>query len=201
MNLDVLNDAIEQKRKIRFLYNEYGTDFKLHLRRDHPYIVNPYQLIANNGRYYLIGNYDKYDNVSHYRIDRMTSVVMIEETAKPKKDVKDFSQGFSLPKHMAEHIYMFSGDSINVKLKTYTWMMDALVDWFGKDFRILRENENEFIISVKCNEQAMMFWAMQYGKYALVLEPESLRDKIRENVEYMYRQYTGDELEEQHNGS
>lgn len=80
-------------------------------------------------------------------------------------------------------------------------MMDALVDWFGKDFRILRENENEFIISVKCNEQAMMFWAMQYGKYAFVLEPESLRDKIRENVEYMYRQYTGDELEERHNGS
>lgn len=30
------------------LYNQYGTDFKLHLRRDRPYIVNPYQMIANN---------------------------------------------------------------------------------------------------------------------------------------------------------
>lgn len=42
ITLDVLNDAIGKKRKVRFLYNEYGTDFKLHLRRDRPYIVNPY---------------------------------------------------------------------------------------------------------------------------------------------------------------
>ena len=146
-------------------------------------------MIANNGRYYLIGNYDKYDNVSHYRIDRMTSVVMLDEQAKPKKEVADFAQGFSLPKHMAEHIYMFSGESVSVKMKTYTWMMDSLVDWFGKDFHILEKNEDKMVISVKCNEQAMMFWAMQYGKYVIVLEPEGLREKIRENVEYMYSEY------------
>ena len=190
ITLDVLNDAIEKKRKIRFLYNEYGTDFKLHLRRGRPYIVNPYQMIANNGRYYLIGNYDKYDNISHYRIDRMTSVTMLEEAAKPKKDVADFAQGFSLPKNMAEHIYMFSGASVSVKIKTYTWMMDSLVDWFGKDFRILQKDGQDMIISVNCNERSMLFWAMQYGKYVDVLEPKSLRDSIRENVEDMHRRYS-----------
>ena len=51
--LDVLNDAIEEKRKVSFIYNRYGTDFKLHPRRNEPYIVNPYQMVANNGRYYL----------------------------------------------------------------------------------------------------------------------------------------------------
>lgn len=201
LNLDVLNDAIEKKRKIRFLYNEYGTDFKLHLRRDRPYIVNPYQLIANNGRYYLIGNYDKYNNVSHYRIDRMTSVVMLDEPTKPKKQVADFAQGFSLPKHMAEHIYMFSGESVSVKFKTYTWMMDSLVDWFGKSFRILNEEETKLVISVRCNEQAMLFWALQYGKYIEVLEPQNLRDKIRENIEYMYRQYSADISEVEKDGN
>ena len=49
------------------------------------------------------------------------------------------------------------------------------------------------IISVKCNEQAMMFWAMQYGKYVVVLEPEGLREKIRENVKYMYSEYCPEE--------
>ena len=68
-------------------------------------------------------------------------------------------------------------------------MMDSLVDWFGKDFHILEKNEDKMVISVKCNEQAMMFWAMQYGKYVIVLEPEGLREKIRENVEYMYSEY------------
>ena len=30
LNLDVLNDAIEQGRKVSFIYNSYGKDFKLH---------------------------------------------------------------------------------------------------------------------------------------------------------------------------
>ncbi|MBR5162796.1 MAG: WYL domain-containing protein, partial [Schwartzia sp.] len=99
--LDVLNDAIGEKRKVSFVYNSYGTDFKLHPKREEPYIVNPYQMVANNGRYYLIGNYDKYDNVSHYRVDRITSIEMLSEPAKPKKEVKDFGGGWTLPKHMA----------------------------------------------------------------------------------------------------
>ena len=39
--LDVINDAIADKRKISFIYNEMGTDFKLHPKRQEPYIVNP----------------------------------------------------------------------------------------------------------------------------------------------------------------
>jgi predicted DNA-binding transcriptional regulator YafY len=56
--LDTLNDAISEKKKISFIYNYIGTDFKLHPRRERHYIVNPYQIVANNGRFYLIGNYD-----------------------------------------------------------------------------------------------------------------------------------------------
>ena len=196
ITLDVLNDAIGKRRKVRFLYNEYGTDFKLHLRRNRPYIVNPYQMIANNGRYYLIGNYDKYDNISHYRIDRMTSVTMMEEIAKPKNEVADFAQGFSLPKHMAEHIYMFSGASVTVKLNAPLWMMDALVDWFGKDFCITHKDESNMTISLRCNERAMLFWSMQYGKYVDILEPQSLRDEIAKTAEDMFRRYSADNLEE-----
>ena len=32
--IDVINDAIEKKKKISFTYNDYGTDFKLHPRRE-----------------------------------------------------------------------------------------------------------------------------------------------------------------------
>ena len=122
--LDTLNDAIEEKKKVSFIYNCYGTDFKLHPRRDEPYIVNPYYMVANNGRYYLIGNYDKYDDLSHYRIDRITSVTMLSEQVKPKKDVRELARGWSLPKHMAEHIYMYSGDSVMVKFIADTDLMD-----------------------------------------------------------------------------
>ena len=190
--LDALNDAIDQRKKVSFTYNTYGTDMKLHPRRQEPYIVNPYQIVANNGRYYLIGNYDKYDNVSHYRIDRMTSVCMLDEKRKPVSSVVDFKNGFSLPKHMAEHIYMFSGKSVSVKIVAKKHLMNELVDWFGKDFKIRREFEDEMLVEVKCNEAAMRFWALQYGPYVEVLEPAELREVIRESIAEMYEKYITD---------
>lgn len=187
--LDALNDAIDQRKKVSFTYNTYGTDMKLHPRRQEPYIVNPYQIVANNGRYYLIGNYDKYDNVSHYRIDRMTSVCMLEEKRKPVSQVTDFKNGFSLPKHMAEHIYMFSGKSVTVRMYAQKHLLDELVDWFGKDFKIRKETEENLLVEVKCNEAAMRFWALQHGPYVEVLEPAELRDEIRECVREMWKKY------------
>ena len=184
-NLDVLNDAIEQGKKVRFTYNSYGKDFRLHPRRKEPYIVNPYQMVANQGRYYLLGNYDKYNNISHYRLDCMTNVQMLDDKVKPKDQVEDFAKGYSLPRHMAEHIYMFSGPSVQVKMRVSEHMMGALIDWFGKEFRIVQEDADKLIVSVACNKLAMRYWALQYGEYAEILEPESLRDEIREAVNYM----------------
>lgn len=188
--VDSINEAILEKKKISFMYNDYGTDFKLHLRRDYPYIVNPYQIVASNGFFYLVGNYDKYDDVSHYRLDRMTSVKILKENAKTKQEIKDFANGYSLPKHMAEHIYMFGGASARVKLLAPEGMMNELIDWFGKDFRIKKTGKDDLIeITVKCNEEAIFYWALQYGPYVEVVEPISLRERIAETVEGMRAKY------------
>jgi predicted DNA-binding transcriptional regulator YafY len=189
--LDAVNDAIAKKKKISFIYNSYGIDFKLHPRREAPYIVNPYQIVANNSHFYLIGNYDKYEDVSHYRLDKMTCVTILDERAKPQKEVKDFADGFNLPKHMAEHIYMFSGSSVPVKLRTDESMMNELIDWLGKDFRIRKLDEDGAIeVVLLCNEDAMFYWALQYGPYVEIVEPENLRSRIANAVKGMYHKYT-----------
>ena len=188
-NLDVLNDAIEQGRKVRFTYNSYGKDFQLHPRRKKPYIVNPYQMVANQGRYYLLCSYDTSNRLSHYRLDYMTKLEMLDEKVKSMDQMEDFVQGYSLPKHMAEHIYMFSGPSVQVKMRVSEHMIGALIDWFGKKFRIVQEEADKLIVSVACNEMAMKYWALQYGQYAEILEPESLRDEIREVVDCMASYY------------
>ena len=113
LNLDVLNDAIEQGRKVRFTYNSYGKDFQLHPRRKEPYIVDPYQMVANQGRYYLLCSYDTSNRLSHYRLDYMTKLEMLDAKVEPMDQMEDFVQGYSLPKHMAEHIYIGWGRSIN----------------------------------------------------------------------------------------
>ena len=189
--IEVINDAIEKKKKISFTYNDYGTDFKLHPRRQEEYIVNPYQMVANNGRYYLIANYDKYDDVTHYRVDRITDVRILDAGRKPMKKVKGLENGLNLSKHMTEHMYMFGGDSVRILMKAQKGLINDLVDWFGRDFRILGEEGEWYTISVCSNENAMFLWAMQYSTHVEILEPKRLRDKIGETAREMAERYEG----------
>ena len=64
-------------------------------------------MVAVNDKYYLICNVDKYDNVAHFRVDRMTDIKMLQKKVKPQKQVKGLENGIDLPKHVMEHIYMF----------------------------------------------------------------------------------------------
>lgn len=188
--LDTVNEAISQHKKISFIYNMYGPDLKFHPKREEKYVVNPYQMVANNGFYYLIGNYDKYDDVSHYRLDRMTYVEMLPDKVKPLNQVAGLEHGLNLPKHMAEHIYMFSGESIAINMLVKEIMINELVDWFGKDFYVIeKRRDNQFLVRLKCNERAFFHWALQYGPYVEVLEPVALRNKIAETVSEMNEKY------------
>ena len=190
-SLDVVNDAIAARKKISFIYNEIGTDFRMHPKREEPYIVNPYQIVANNSRFYLIANYDKYDNVSHFRIDKMTDVRILEEKVKPMSKIPELAKGLNLPKHMAEHFYMFSGESAVVKIRTTENMMSELVDWFGTDFKIIKKENGTIIVRVICNKEAMRYWALQYGPYVEILEPQSIRTQIIEDINGMQKKYSG----------
>ena len=188
-NVSAINDAIEQKQKITFRYNRYGTDFKMH-DKGKQYIMNPYQMVASNGYYYLLGNIDKYDDLAYYRIDKMSQVKILDERIKPQKDVKGIEDYLDIPKYMAEHIYMLVGETVTGKIKTDISMMDSLVDWFGKSFKIIEIKEEKMVISVECNENALFYWALQYGPYVEVLEPESLRNILAEEINEMNKKYS-----------
>lgn len=185
-SIDIISDAISLHKKISFTYNSYGTDFLLHPRSSEPYKVSPYQMVTTNGRYYLISNTEGHDNISHYRIDRMTDVKMLNEPAREllseSNPITDCIGGLNLPKHLAEHIYMFSGETISVKFWTDDFMMDCLIDWFSKDFRILKEQDNTILVEVNVNEQAIKYWIMQFGEFVEVVTPVSLREKIYDNA-------------------
>lgn len=185
--IDILDEAISQNKKVSFTYNSYGTDKKLHPRREEPYIINPYQMVATNGKYYLICNYDKYDNVVNYRVDKITNIKILDE---PRKNVKELLDGeINLPKHMAEHIYMFAGESIRAKFKAKNYIIDQLIDWYGKDVDIKSENDEECIVTVNVNKNAFFCWAMQYGMHIEVLEPLDMREQVINSVKEIINKY------------
>ncbi len=183
-----LNDAIDLKKKVRFRYMAYGTDFKLH-DKGKDYVVNPYQMIASNGHYYLLGNLDWFDDISYYRIDKIKNVEILDDRVKPMKQVKGLENGLNLPKHMAEHIYLFCGESVPIKLKCSTGSIDTLIDWFGKNIKILEEKDGEILVRVVCSEYAIHYWALQYGPYFEVIEPKEIRERLKEDINKMARKY------------
>ena len=187
--LDVLDEAISKNKKVSFTYNEYGTDKKLHPRRNEPYIINPYQMVAVNDKYYLICNVDKYDNVAHFRVDRITDIKILKEKTKPQKQVKGLENGIDLPKHVTEHIYMFSGESIRVKFRAKKYILSEIFDWFGNDIQFLDETEDEVVCSVYVNEQSMRKWAMQYALHVKVLSPQTLVESVRNDLKAAMMNY------------
>ena len=86
--IESLDEAISAGKKVAFTYLEYGTDKRLHPKRRvdgtvREYVVSPYQMAAKEGKYYLICNYDKYDDISNYRVERIADIRMLDEPVKP----------------------------------------------------------------------------------------------------------------------
>ncbi len=192
--IELLDEAIEKNRQVMFRYGDYGADKKLHPRKNKQgkfkeYLVNPYQMVATNGRYYVIANVEKYHQVSHFRLDHICDVQLLETPAKPREKVVGMEQGLDLPKHMAEHIYMFSGESGRVLLRTTPDMAGDLLDWFGGDVTFTDHTETSVIAHVTANLQAMRFWVLQYAPYVTVLSPRSLVDTVKKDLETAIKKY------------
>jgi len=188
LTIDVLDEAIADGKQVAFTYNEYGTDKKLHPKRDREYIVNPYQMAATNGRYYLIGNYDKYNNLANYRMDRITNIRLLDTPAKPREQVEG-GKNFSLPEHMAEHLYMFSGESIPVTFRMKKIILNDVIDWFGSDIAFFDETEEEVTARVTVNWSAMRHWALQYCRHVRVLSPPDLAQTVKEDLQNALNNY------------
>ena len=180
--IEILDEAIANGRQVAFTYNEYGTDKKLHPKRQREYIVNPYQMAATNGRYYLIGNYDKYDNLANYRLDRITGIRLLDTPVKAVQQVEGMKNGLYLPKHMAEHLYMFSGESVPVTFRMKKNILNDVIDWFGTEIAFFDETEDEVTARVTVNWSAMRYWAQQYCRFVRILTPSDLAEKIKEDL-------------------
>lgn len=187
--IEILDEAIANGKQVAFTYNEYGTDKKLHPKRQREYIVNPYQMAATNGRYYLIGNYDKYDNLANYRLDRITGIRLMDTPVKPVRQVEGMKNGLYLPKHMAEHLYMFSGESVPVTFRMKKTILNDVIDWFGTEIAFFDETEDEVTARVTVNWSAMRYWAQQYCRFVKILTPTDLVEKIKEDLSEALRKY------------
>lgn len=191
LNIEIIAEAIKKSKKIKFNYLTYDLNKKLVYRKtsegkNKEYIVSPYQMVAANGRYYLLCTYDKYDDISNIRIDRIKNAEMLNEPIKKNSIFKSYN----VPRHMIEHIYMMSGESEIVTFEFNRKILKDVIDWFGDEITI-KDNKNSDTITavVKVNEKAIRFWAMQYGEDVTIKSPKKIVEKMKEQLKDMINRY------------
>lgn len=185
-NIDVIHEAMKRGKRVGFQYLTYDRSGNPMARKDgFQYIVSPYYLVNNFGRYYLICNYrEKYHAIQTFRIDYMMNIEIKEDW--PIKRIESLEgmkdKRFSLSEYLNDHIYLFGGDIITAELEIEEeWAIQYVKDWFG-DKAKLRIKDEKIVATVKCNETALIYWIMQYGEFMKVLSPSSLIDKVLETA-------------------
>lgn len=185
-NIDTIHEAIKQNKRVGFQYLTYDKAGNPIARKDgFQYIVSPYFLVNNFGRYYLICNYrEKYHAIQTFRVDYMMNIEIKEDWPLKRIETLEGMQGknFSLSEYLNDHIYLFGGDIISADLEVEEeWAIQYIKDWFGDRAKI-KNKDGSIIATVKCNEIALIYWIMQYGEFIKVLSPQSLIDKVLETA-------------------
>lgn len=178
--MGTISRAIEHRKKIEITGCLYDIDGLL--QEGKTYIVDPYYIVAEKSRYYLLC-YSGRGDVEPRRIDRIGKVKVLEKTRMEICEIERYkNHTFQIEEYMKEHIYMYSGKSERVTLKIEKSNIGDFIDWFGKTYRKIEEQDQRIVIQVKANMEAVYFWALQYSRIAEVLSPKSLRDKIRQGA-------------------
>ncbi|MDR2355376.1 MAG: WYL domain-containing protein [Clostridiales Family XIII bacterium] len=174
--IEQLDEAIEKNRKVAFDYYNYTVNKKLVLRRAEKYLVNPYRMVCANEKYYLVCNYDKYENISHYRIDMIKNLEIAELPRKP------LPANFNLNDYSNALVYMFDGTCEDVEIVCDNLMAGEVIDRFGSDVRMTPIDEDRFKLQIHAPPHGLKFWALQYLPYCEIVAPAWLREEIKESI-------------------
>ncbi len=178
LNIEILSQAIEERKKVSFVYLDYDYDKTLKPRRAERYLANPYGLICENEHYYLVLISSGHSTPSFYRIDMMKDIRIEEEAVdiSPKDARLDSAQ---------KVVYAHMGEPETIRLRCDRSVLRYVIERFGTGVTIIPRGERSFEAVFKAAPQGMVYWALQYLQHVEVLSPAGVRDAviraIREN--------------------
>lgn len=184
-NIDRINTAIETGKKITFKYGKRLLDKNRQIITENKIrVVNPYAMTWQDDHYYLIGNYDKYDNLVNLRIDRIKSVEICDEPSRHFSEVSEYRDTFDVADYTKKLFGMFSGDTDEIKLRCSNKILEQVADRFGENIFITNVTDTHFDFAVKAAiSEGLVTWIMNYGELIEVLKPTVLRDKVLDRAE------------------
>ena len=87
-------------------------------------------------------------------------------------------------------LFMYSDEQLQVRLRCENRIMDQMIDIFGTEMKILKRDDESFITSVLVNKQGILFLAQQFMEAIEIIEPDNLRDTMKEQLELTLQKYS-----------
>lgn len=210
-NLHHLHPYIHSGTDIQIVYSYYNEEKQLipHTGYDdmHPHRITPYRIIWTNGACYLAAFNSYHNDITHYRVDRITKIEPVPQK-ETQKNIGPRAPIHTTLDYAKSHPYMMSGETGRVCLlcKKSTSIINRLIDFFGIDnfhiatpdhARIKKMFPNKKIdfnewIDVSCSDVSLSsvnLWAKKYCTDCIVYYPPKLADQIKSDLQNAMKLY------------
>lgn len=189
--IDSIATAIENRHKIMLKYGTRKLDTDRVIKTStREMTVSPYAMTWKDDHYYLIGNYDKYDNLIHLRIDRMRSVTETDEPVRHFSEVSNYTDVFDVADYTHRLFSMFGGEMREIELKCSKDILEQVTDRFTGKIFIRNVTDKTFNFSTEAVvSDALVTWIMNYGDKIEAVAPQGLRDMIKKRADIIAKLY------------
>ena len=178
-NVDTIHAAMSNDSQIQFQYFDYDLNKQRKYRKNGgKYTVSPFAMIYADDNYYLLA-FDAQSRTSkfkHYRVDKMERV----ETTGAERMGKEEFEKIDLSSYTKYTFSMFGGEIVNVTMRFANHMLGAVMDRFGKDVMVRKEDDRHFLVTVPVAVSQQFFgWVFGLGNQVQIVEPEEVRKKMK----------------------
>ncbi len=189
-SIDKICDGISEGKKIEFEYISRELKGREFVNVTKSMKVSPYALTWQDDHYYLIGNYEKYDNLLHLRLDRMFKTKITEEKARFFGEVSEYKEVFDVADYVGKIFGMFSGKLQTIELCCNKKIAKTVVDRFSEKIFITNVTESEFCFSFKAAvSEALVTFIMNFSDSVKVVKPLKLKNMVIERSKKILEMY------------
>ncbi len=180
-NVDLIQTAISRERCIDFHYFRWNPYKQKELRNNgNVYTVSPYALTWTDDNYYMIAWDDNRGELRHYRVDKMTDIVVTDL----KRSGEDFFGRADIGRYTNSRFGMFGGEEIPVRLECNDSIAGVIIDRFGLEPSFFRASDNSFYVTVRVVPSEQFYgWILGLGNLIKICSPDSVVEKFRQIVE------------------
>ncbi len=189
MNVEDIQTAILDKKQISCNYIVYDQHFKEHKKYADAIILNPYEMAFSDGKYYLVCSFDSSEDITVFRVDKLTDVKISESKCKENQEIKKLKKGKGLYNYIYTQPQLRGGKTEVFTLLCYRGALDEVHDAFGTNMRIRTDFEknyddpNTVRVTVETTREAMKAWAIIHAENAVVIHPDDLKNEIMKVIE------------------